>query len=91
MPGVKVKRERLRALAWDVLERLEDVADRAGELIGAAGLALLASAVILDGILELLAVVLAFLAAFLLAVLPRVREFLETARPRVIRWYLSRS
>lgn len=91
MPGVKVNRERARAFAWDFLERLEDFAARAGELIGAAGLMLLGAAVLLEGILEVLAVVLAFLMAFLLAVLPRVREFLENARPRVIRWYLERS
>lgn len=91
MPRVKVNPERLRAVTWDVLERLEELADRAGEVIGAAGLALLAAAVMLEGILELLAVVLAFIAAVLLAVLPRVREFLEGLRPRVLRWYLNRS
>lgn len=86
-----VDRERARVLAWRLLERLEDLADRAGELIGAVGLALLGAAVLLEGLLKVLAVVLAFLMAFLLAVLPRVREFLETAKPRLVRWYLSRS
>lgn len=88
---VKVNHERLRRLAWGLLERLEDVADRAGELIGAVGLAALGVAVLVDGLLEVAAVLLAFLAAFLLAVVPRVREFLEDLRPRVIRWYLERS
>lgn len=91
MPGVKVNRERIRSLAWRLLERLDDVAGRAGELIGAAGLAFLGAAVLLEGVLEVLAVVLAFLAAFLLAVLPRVKQWLEDAKPRVIRWYLTRS
>lgn len=91
MPGVKVNRERVRSLAWRLLERAEDLADRAGELIGAAGLAFLGAAVLSEGAREVVAVLLAFLAAILLAVLPRVREFLESARPRVIRWYLSRS
>lgn len=88
---VKVNRERLRRLGWDVLERLEDLAHRAGELIGAVGLAALSAAVLLEGALEVLAVLLAFASAVLLAVLPRVREFLEGLRPKVIRWYLERS
>lgn len=86
-----VDRATARRVAWDVLERLEDLADRAGELLGAIGLALLGAAVLLEGVLEVLAVLLAFGIAFLLAVLPRVREFLETAKPRAIRWYLGRS
>lgn len=91
MAGSMVNRERARRLAWGLLERLEDVADRAGELIGAVGLAALGVAVLVDGLLEVALVLLAFLAAFLLAVVPRVREFLEDLRPRVIRWYLERS
>lgn len=91
MPGSKVNRETVRRVAWSLLERLEDVAHRAGELIGAVGLAALGAAVLLDGWLEVLAVLLAFLMAVLLAVVPRVREFLEDLKPRVIRWYLRRS
>lgn len=86
-----VNSERLRRAGWDVLERLEDLSDRAGELIGALGLAALSAAVLLEGVLEVLAVLLAFAAAALLAVLPRVREFLEDLRPRLIRWHLRRS
>lgn len=88
---VAVDRERLRRAGWQALERLEGLADRAGDLLGALGLAALGAAVLLEGALEVLAVLLAFAMAVLLAVLPRVREFLEELRPRLIRWYLNRS
>lgn len=81
----------VRRLGWDLLERLEDLSSRAGELIGALGLLALSAAVLLEGLLEVLAVLLAVLAAALLAVLPRVRAFLEDLRPKVVRWYLRRS
>lgn len=91
LPSLTIDPARVRALAWHLLERLEDLSSRAGELIGAVGLLALSVAVVLEGLLEVFAVLLAVVAAALLAVLPRVRAFLEDLRPRLIRWYIRRS
>lgn len=73
----------LRVLDWS-----KGLAERAPQLLAAVGLAALGASALLSGLLELLTLLLAFLAAFMLVVLPRLEAGLAELRRRATRWYL---
>lgn len=82
---------KVNAQVGRLLELLERASDRAPELLGAVGLICLGVSVLADGLLKVLAVGVAFVAALALAGLPLLKERLARLRQRAVLWYLTRS